>query len=129
MNALVSLEIAKLLEEKGFNDPCEKGYYLPHPDIALKNKIEPNIWQLLPMHDLLNQVKAPIIAEVVMWLYHKRGVWISVLFNTSDRVWYFTVIDTVIGGYDTIGNFDSPLKAYEAAIAHCLNVFFPRHSK
>lgn len=124
MNTPVSLEIAKLLKEKGYNQPTAL-CVADEDDRALPF----NTGNELHVNGKHPYYSAPTIAEVVMWLYHKRGIWISVLFDTNERIWYFTVIDTVIGGYDSIGNFDSPLKAYEAAITHCLNVFFSRHSK
>lgn len=79
LNKPVGFSTAKLLKEKGFDEECKLGWYLPHSEIAIKNNIEPNTWQLLPIHFLLNQIKAPTIADVIVWLYEKYGIWIGVL--------------------------------------------------
>ena len=74
MNKEVSFLIAEKLNGKAFDEDCKKGWYLPHPNIAIQNKIQPNTWQLVPLHPLLNQIKAPTIADVVMWLYEKHDI-------------------------------------------------------
>jgi hypothetical protein len=135
MNTLVSFETAKLLKEKGFDGKIEQGYYLPHPDIAEINSVERDVWILLPYNPLLNQVIAPTIAEVVMWLYDKHGVWI--ISDWSQAKWCYSIIDikeeTIrkvsgekwsersSGVYLNTGlDFKSPTEAYEAAIIYTL---------
>lgn len=127
MDAAVSYPLAKLLKEKGFDLECEKGWFLPHPTIAIQKGLEPNAWQLIPSHPLLNQIKAPTIAEVVMWLYEKHGIWISVIdTHPVEEKWEFQIsvkgkgLVYSSGQYPAI-YFSSPTEAYEAAIVYALN--------
>ena len=80
---------------------------------------------------------APTIAEVVMWIYEKNRIWISVggdcdykfRFEIHTWKWYeiektYRLGHTVLGEsfWDTSSKaFDSPTEAYEAAIEYCLN--------
>lgn len=62
------------------------------------------------------------IAEVVMWLYEKHGVWIMV-----KRVDYKTLVRWGIyvnNNYvqQNLMGYDSPTEAYEAAILYTLNI-------
>ena len=97
MNTPISLKIAKLLKEKGFDlnhkymfftsDETEK---YPEEELSLK----------------------PTIAEVVMWLYEKHGIWIGLTHQHNKFFWSF-------GSYQT-QEFNSPTEAYEAAIIYTL---------
>lgn len=109
MTTPVIFELAKLLKEKGFNKPC-KMYY--HTGGILKR--ERVGW--------LNEIcEAPTIAEVVMWLYEKHGIWISVNRESESGVFFFSV-DKDKGDffYDKGDDFNSPTEAYEAAIEYTL---------
>lgn len=67
MNTLVNFEIAKLLKEKGFTIFT----YYEYSDLGKLIQRSSCIQNRL--------CSAPTIAEVVMWLYEKHRVWISVL--------------------------------------------------
>ena len=75
MNTPVSFEIAKLLKERGFKGDTyydDRGWHsFVYYDIHSK-ELKPQRW----FGDFRNIVKAPIIAEVVMWLYKTHGIWI-----------------------------------------------------
>ncbi len=124
MTQPVSWTIAILLREKGFDEKCELGWYLPHPEIAKQNNVEPNTWQLLPMHPLLNQRKAPTIAEVIMWVYEKHNIWVSIeQFNTD--VFHFSTRHTKSEYYSVCPSghrqdYPTPQKAGEAGIKYVL---------
>lgn len=126
LNKPVDFSTAKLLKEKGFDKECEKGWYLPHSTIAIKNKIEPNTWQLVPIHPLLNQIRAPTISEVVTWLYEKHKIWISISMenNEEDKIsFYYSITENADGEtYFRIrkSNFNSPTEAYKDATEYCL---------
>ena len=123
MNTPVNFEIAKLLKEKGF--PLKNTGYAYNKNGEL---VDPcfSIWEC----------EAPTIAEVVMWLYEKHKIWISVggdynykfKFEIHTWKWYeiektYRLGHTVLGEsfWDTSSKaFDSPTEAYEAAIEYCL---------
>jgi hypothetical protein len=89
MNTPVNFEIAKLLKEKGFDEQ----------------------WNIY-MH-------TPTIAEVVMWLYEKHGIWIAPKKAMGMNKWFPQIYkgdDLIISEIIT----NSPTEAYEAAIEHCL---------
>jgi hypothetical protein len=156
MNTPVSFPIAKLLKEKGFDESTESNWWILAKDhsenynkklpvdeskifftknsyeLELKTQIDENT-----EHNFYHVLKAPTIAEVVMWLYEKHGIWISIDWmtrtNPYDSGFYchlrgtnkslnqdnFIVInDTLDPGYEI---FNSPTEAYEAAILYTLN--------
>ena len=67
----VSFETAKLLKEKGFDEPCWNYYYdskLEHYFRPVKN----NEWPL-------NRVSAPTHQMVLKWLREVHGIFISIM--------------------------------------------------
>ena len=106
MNTPISLKIAKLLKEKGFDlnhkymfftsDETEK---YPEGELSLK----------------------PTIAEVVMWLYEKHGIWIDVVLSRNRKQFTF-MIQSLGFDEDKFLNeyYNSPTEAYEAAIEFSL---------
>lgn len=144
MNKQVTFEVAKLLKEKGFDMPCNSCY-----EHALNTQINPESnepsgtfgWKegetnlqsgffindydgIDFSNDSWYMCAAPIIADVVMWLYEKHKIWISVdwLLETEDR-WHFLLTrklkDSV---WVSDGNplFNSPTEAYLSAIEYTL---------
>lgn len=68
MTTTVSFKLAKLLKEKEYNKLCNKLWHFNGSDcIVMPNKNSENFG-----------FSAPTIAEVVMWLYEKHGIWIEV---------------------------------------------------
>lgn len=116
MNTPVSFEIAKLLKEKGFNEPCR--WYM-EDGVTLSGSNETNDY-LFPGY-----YSAPTIAEVVMWLYEKHGIWIDVSLNQfskpNDLQWMYSILFTKDCTYShSQKSFNSPKEAYEAAIIYTL---------
>lgn len=116
MNTTVSFELAKLLKEKGFDEECrlfvEDGDEGPLPFNCL-NTIHRN--SLHPYYS------APTIAEVVMWLYEKHGVWIWVeRHSTLFRPYAEEIGNERFGKWEG-HKYSSPTEAYEAAILYTLN--------
>jgi len=114
MNTTVSFELAKLLKEAGFDEPCLDNYYSDgtiFSDDVKNSEIE------------FNEYSAPTIADVVMWIYDKYGVWIVVNITINDN-WYFELYDTtskIKAEIKVKTNFcKSPSESYEAAIKYCL---------
>ena len=139
MTTPVSFPLAKLLEEKGFEGIKSPLWYYKDgtlhetPTKGYKGLKSWNSWEATQGV----RWDAPTIAEVVMWLYEKHGVWVSVDWmkrikpynsgfychlrgtNKSLNQDNFIVInDTLNPGYEV---FDSPTEAYEAAIEYTLN--------
>ena len=106
MNQQVKFEIAKLLKEKGFDFP---------------RKASQNDYQ----------GEYPTIAEVVMWLYEKHGIWIWIAcrefedggigFIPNGRTIPFKKKNGVVVDIIPYMVKTSPTEAYEAAIEHILN--------
>jgi len=86
MNTPIVFEIAQLLKEKGFDTPTF--YYYENEKLIepyLENGSSTDTEFRVDLSDLQeyfgkwsNKVSAPTIAEIVMWLYEKHGIWISV---------------------------------------------------
>jgi hypothetical protein len=147
MNNPVSFELAKLLKEKGFNEPTIDQYYLSNGIYKLKEIKEgvfsnselekdgenyggsnPNFW-----------ISAPTIADVVMWLYEKYHTFISVVNEPNVHRFKWIITNLALVGYkryihsDKLKEmneeeteylyqhyFNSPIEAYEAGIKYCL---------
>jgi hypothetical protein len=104
MTTPVSFEIAKLLMEKGFDKHCPM-IYNTHGELS---NVHFSVF-----------CKAPTIAEVVMWLYEKYEVWISVDPESDTDTWFHTISHNKS---ETIfGNCNSPTEAYSTAFDYVLN--------
>lgn len=142
MNIPVSFEIAKLLKEKGFDELCGEHYSFGSGDkenpktgqtfiggfineLGLQRKYknsELSKWKLP-----YGEFSAPTITEVVMWLYEKHGVWVSINPTHTDELWGYEILvksnDPYKGWFNEISGytFNSPTEAYEAGIEYALN--------
>ena len=121
MNTPVSFEIAKLLKEKGFDIPCWSYY----SSLNLYT-FELGDWNNHTIGDTsmhkrnAGYYSAPTIAEVVMWLYEKHEIWIYPILILENRKFVIN-IDKIEPKFQwQIELFDSPTKAYEAAILYVL---------
>ena len=120
MNTIVSFKLAKLLKEKGFDEHCLQCYAEERLiDKMTGGDIFTGIYRLCTKSRFHKRYySAPTIAEVVMWLYEKHDIWI-VAFPT-EQDWTFDIFK----GLDCVKSesfFNSPKKAYEAAIEYALN--------
>lgn len=99
MNSKINFPLAKLLREKGY--PFE------FITIGEENEVPLNI---------------PTIIEVVMWIYEKYGIWISVQKDWGYGLGLgFEAIIDVNDGYINTETFLSPAEACSAAIENILN--------
>lgn len=113
MITTISFELAKLLKEKGFKSES-KAFY-------------DGLGELLHYNHSNNEMQrfryeASIIAEVIMWLYEKHGVWIYLVPAEDNK----DVFKPFFRGKNIIDQhltefFNSPTEAYEAAIEYTLN--------
>lgn len=144
MKTHVNFKIAKLLKNKGFDEQCKYCY-----ERALTTQIDPESnepsgpfgWEKGETNlqsgffvnnydgiDFSNDnwyiCSAPTIAQVVMWLYEKHGIWIEVKSpDCKDINWYFSIHKPYKFGNHYNGKeiyYNSPTEAYSAAIEYCL---------
>ena len=116
MTTPVSYKLALLLREGNFDNFTCSGYY--HLNEGYTNGYKYCYSEVDKQSEAL--LLAPTIAEVVMWLYEKYKIWISVLQllqNGTDVLWYASCYEDGIGE-DIETYYDSPTKAYEAAITY-----------
>lgn len=120
MNTIVNFEIAKLLAEKGFDERCRFAHDTWN---NIHDWVEDGEGEHRNSHKNASiYYSAPTIAESVMWLYEKHGIWISVLqmLNNGEKVtWYASYYEQGVGE-DIEVYYNSPTEAYEAAIKYCL---------
>ena len=112
MNTHVSFETSKLLKEKWVEQKT-KSYTEDGKLVTVSLTIR-----------RFNPEKiyypAPTIAEVVMWLYEKYGIWIYPFRHDFNNQFYWH-IDTAHEDEFTSDNvFNSPTAAYEAAVEYTL---------
>lgn len=122
MNKEVNFEIVKLLKEKGFNMTPYLTIDNENPK-NLKSNFNPREYQ--PWYFTLT------IADVVMWLYEKHGIWIEVschtVFDEKDDtievdLFYFAARKLKPVEILYSGDFvNSPIEAYEDGILYTLN--------
>jgi hypothetical protein len=125
MNKILSFEICKLLKEKSFNLKVVNFYN--YEKLSLISDKDRQIGKLINYNPInwnsVNQhyTSAPTIAEVLMWLYEKYGIWVSVLYqrHSENKHWKYNIrqlngIETVLWEHKTIE------EAYEAAIEFVL---------
>ena len=126
MNTPISFELSKKLKEKGFNKECFY-YYSSTGDLiepyeengsSIDTEFRVELSDLLDYHNYqyLSRYAAPTIAEVVMWLYDKHGIWIEV--RKSYLLNQFVAVTK--NPRVELSSKDSPIEAYEAAIEYTL---------
>ena len=114
MNTPVSFSNAKLIKEKAGTELFSgnmAGFTMNKPEV----------------------INLPTIAEVVMWLYEKYGIWIEVSCHTvldekddDVDVFYFVIRKLKPVNILYSGDFvNSPTEAYEAAILYTLKNLIP----
>ena len=82
MRKNVTFPIAKLLKEKGFNEPCEDRFDENGIPTATKlgMHMHPNNYS--------DSYSAPLISDVVDWLLEKHSIWI---FCDRTTTWFWTI--------------------------------------
>jgi hypothetical protein len=138
MNKPITFEIAKLLKDKGIDIQCWNFYTKPNSkmfgiDEHYRNYPIKNTSKKLYTvgeHAVLNFKNlfyAPTIAEVVMWIYEKHGIWISVTkditVNWANNYFNYYILSPNKTTGSNIGGTqpNTPTEAYLAAIEYTLN--------
>ena len=135
MNTPVSFKISKLLNGKGFDLKTTAYYsglniYLDGVRFDYNDKTIES-----PTHKGNGGLySSPTIAEVIMWLYEKYGIWIGVDCDCYGILWYANLSVASEKNWDNIdlrheiisaskkfpNEHNSPTEAYEAALLYTL---------
>jgi len=122
MNTPVNFEIAKLLKEKGFDEPTHSFYVIDESEYGEIGEFITNPNDNYPTLDdnsLFDTLaSAPTIAEVVMWLYEKHKIWIWVEYYETDNKFIPQIPKANL--LRVLGFYESPTEAYSAAIEYTL---------
>lgn len=99
----VSLEVAKMLKEKGFNEYCGAYYHLNWDDMTEEERFE-----IAPSHNFRNRnngyrVGVPTLYEAQKWLRSAKGLHIEVSYM-SKNYWIYEIL--TIPNHDLIGLSD-----------------------
>jgi hypothetical protein len=145
MNTPVSFELAKLLKDKGFTIPVRNYYLESDKDKIINEGFDDEYWgdnriknwnsDIIGIKPFQGFVSAPTIAEVVMWLYEKHGIWIGVDCDCYGILWYANLSVASEKNWDNIdlrheiisaskkfpNEHNSPTEAYSKAIEYTLN--------
>ena len=125
MNTPVRFEIAKLLKEKGFDLPCNN-YTSQRDGDYFSN--EKQVISYKNYNEITSTYSRPTIAEVIMWLYEKHGIWVSIILNEfsepKDLQWMYSIIFTEDCTYSHSPEaYSLPTEAYSQAIEYTLKNF------
>lgn len=119
MNTTVNFEIAKLVKKEGYDNVTDLIYMTNHSKEVLFENING-----LKHSDGNNPFcSAPTIAEVVMWIYEKYGVWISVdmIFVENQTYFYYIITESNDDVIDIQSEkYNTATEAYSSAIEYTL---------
>jgi len=133
MNKPVSYPLSILCKEKGFNNPITHQYYTWLGVYKLQEnsggKVSNSELQAVTTNEGINLdtwISAPTIADVVMWLYEKHGIWLYCEIKGDNfyvkakkiKSNWRRVVSGVVDNENIL--FNSPIEAYEAGIKYCL---------
>lgn len=93
----VSLEVAKMLKEKGYNEECDYCFYYDDYDDKWDFDYPHNLFDDEPMHYNNETIddemySMPSLLEAMDWL-EVRGIRISIKYDWIECGWYYIVID------------------------------------
>jgi len=116
MITTVTFEQAKLLKEKGFDEPCR----FVHDNF---DNIEDWVDIDGTMHKNSDKnasvyYSAPTIAEIICWLYEKHNIWIWVEKYEVDTTFIPQIPKANL--QKVLGYYNSPTEAYSKAIEYTL---------
>lgn len=114
MNTPVSFEVAKIVLNKGFDKECNQYWNLIEygEEWIVEDRIN---------MDSVDFMYAPTISDMVMWLYEKYGIWISVYMLDKGEFHWETEFNSEDIGSRYPNYYKTPAEAYEAAIDYVLN--------
>ena len=117
----VSFETAKLLKEKGFNEPCRKIYFtngdLTDADASYLCEITNSCMPGFRQNGLCT---SPTQQMVMKWLREVHGLFIRITEDITGSVFEWSIYQKNYGCRMSTCVEDSYEQACEAAIKHCL---------
>ena len=122
----VSFETAKLLKEKGFDEPCSNRYYETHSgfDLGLDPGYTNSHWEDIYKDMGVRNYSAPTLQMAMKWLREKElyiNVWADPKDVEHDN---FTIVYRmmIFNGVSNYGTYEFPSyeEACETAIKYCL---------
>jgi len=127
MNTPVSFELAKLLKEKHIKiDTEEVLFYRDEVNNIEEHQVKNRdvLYNYTGFGNYTldeNEYQTYMISDVVMWLYEKHGIWISVDWTVffKEKVWFYSIRQKNQSS-KLKRLFNSPTEAYEAAITYTL---------
>jgi hypothetical protein len=135
MNKPINYKLAKLLNN---NKEIKSAHWYNRNEALFCKFITPILGDSVDLMDLydhkvsVEHCEAPMISDVIVWLYEKYNIWISVQIDTTFNKGKHCIMiyrdRNVQLGFevysiddDLFGPYDTPKLAYEAAIEHTLN--------
>jgi len=138
MNTPVSFDLAKLLKEKGFDLPVRNYYLQKEKGNYLHEGFEDSYWgdnrivnwnkDVVGIKPFEGFLSSPTISDVVMWLYEKYGIWISIdmVYEEDQTGFWYCIRESKIDDVAVQSEeYNSPTEAYEAAIEYTLKNLIP----
>ena len=117
----VSFEIAKLLKERGFDEPCNNRYYETHCgfDLGSDPGYTNSHWEDWYKDTGVRNYSAPTLQMAMKWLREKHHIFIRVI---QSHIEYCTceIYYNIVRYYDFRESFNSYEEACETAIKYCL---------
>lgn len=116
MNEPVNLDIARLLNQKGFNESCDDYW-----QEGLRSST-PDEWKLNYYAEAAtDSIKALTIIQIVMWIYKTHNIWISVTQKVERDSFFWSILtpNSDIPTY-SVNNINDPEFAYKEAILYIL---------
>ena len=116
----VSFETAKLLKEKGFDEPCECFYDTENNDPSIVNG-----WMVISNSELEKRefvcYSAPTLQMAIKWLRENHKIQIVVSpYNTLNKTWSYYIFKDFEPLTQRFYVFETYEEACEAAIKYCL---------
>lgn len=116
--AYCSYEIAKLLKEKGFDEPTLT-FYIPFEDGEVKFNIDSNEIHYNTLDEYPWIIAAPTHQMACAWI-RERGYHISILYQRKWQTWGRIIQELSTGIEWSLGGFDSHERVVEAALKYAL---------
>ena len=101
----VSFEIAKLLQEKGFDWECKTRKFYPEPEYDAESP---------------NGVYAPTLQMAMKWLREVHHIFLSIQQHMDMSYVWYAYVDGAAKGCDRESHNNTYERACEAAIKYCL---------
>ena len=116
MNTPVNFELAKLLVEKKMHIKT-----LSTLSYGVEEGKEPTLLPNEFIFGKMSSYNAPLILEVVMWLFEKHGIWIHSTYRDNVVGFNYSICNIKTNTVEMEAwEFNSPTKAYEAGIIYTL---------